>query len=113
VVARRYYRSWRVGGRRVKRRIGLKRTPSCADGLTHVQAEAALRRLMAAMLAPPSERYTVAEAGAIYIEHLEYVIERKHSTIADYRGYLNQHLGPFFGAGQWTESTARASRSTW
>ena len=43
-----YYGSWRVGGRRVKRRLGVKRTPSCADGLTRVQAEAALRRLMAA-----------------------------------------------------------------
>ena len=52
---------------------------------------------MAATLAPPGERYTVAEAGAIYIEHLEYVMERKRSTIADYRGYLNQHLAPFFG----------------
>jgi hypothetical protein len=62
-----------------------------------VQAEAALRRLMASTLAPSGERYTVAEAGAIYIEHLEVVMERKRTTIADYRGYLDRHLGPFFG----------------
>jgi integrase len=92
-----WYGSWRVGGRRVKRRLGSKRTPSCADGLTRVQAEAALRRLMASTLAPSGERYTVAEAGAIYIEHLEVVMERKRTTIADYRGYLIRHLGPFFG----------------
>src|SRR3979409_2041266 len=24
-------------------------------------------------------------------------MERKRSTIADYRGYLHRHLGPFFG----------------
>ncbi len=40
-----WYGSWRVDGRRVKRRIGLKRRPSMADGLTRTQAEAELRRL--------------------------------------------------------------------
>ena len=92
-----WYGYWRVGGRRVKRRIGLKRSPSRADGLTRVQAEQTMRRLMAEAVAPPGQRYTVAEAGAIYIEHLEVVMERKRSTIADYRGYLDRHLGPFFG----------------
>lgn len=55
-----------------------------------------MRRFMAEVGAP-GERYTVAEAGAIYIEHLDVVMERKRSTIADYRGYLGRHLGPFFG----------------
>jgi hypothetical protein len=62
-----------------------------------VQAEAALRRMIATTLAPAGSRYTVAEAGAIYVEHLEVVMERKRTTIADYRGYLDKHVGPFFG----------------
>lgn len=53
-----WYGSWRVSGRRVKRRIGLKRTPSCSDGLTHVQAEQTMRRFMAEAVALPGQRYT-------------------------------------------------------
>ena len=39
----------------------------------------------------------MAEAGEAYIEHLEFVMERKPTTIGDYRGYLRKHLAPFFG----------------
>lgn len=39
-----WYGSWHVGGRRVKRRIGPKRSHGASDGLTRVQAEAELRR---------------------------------------------------------------------
>jgi hypothetical protein len=39
-----WYDYWRVGGRRVKRRLGLKRSPSRADGLTRVQAEQTMRQ---------------------------------------------------------------------
>jgi integrase len=93
-----WYGSWRVGGRRVKRRLGAKRRSSSADGLTRTQAEAELRRLMAtARVVPGASRRTVAEAGAAYVEHLEHVMERKRTTIADYRGYLRRHLAPFFG----------------
>src|SRR3954452_18068550 len=56
-----------------------------------------MRRLMAEAVAPAGQRYTVAEAAGIYIEHLEGVMERKRSTIADYRRYVAGHLGPFFG----------------
>ena len=42
-------------------------------------------------------RRTVGEAGAAYIDHLEHVMERKRTTIADYRGDLRKHLAPFFG----------------
>jgi integrase len=31
------------------------------------------------------------------VDHLENVMERKHSTIQDYRGHLRRHLVPFFG----------------
>jgi integrase len=44
-----------------------------------------------------SERKTVGEAGAVYIEHLETIKQRKRTTIADYRGYLGRHLEPYFG----------------
>lgn len=92
-----WYALWRVGERRVKRRVGLKRSPSCADGLTRVMAEKEMRRLIAETAVPLGTRMTVAEAGTIYIEHLEVAMERKRTTVADYRGYLNRHLGPFFG----------------
>jgi len=93
-----WYGSWHVGGVRVKRRLGAKRRPGTADGLTRTQAEAELRRRIAVdvVVAGPSRR-TVAEAGSAYIDHLEHVMERKRTTIADYRGYLRKHLGPFFG----------------
>src|SRR4051795_3014589 len=93
-----WYGSWRVGGRRIKRRLGPKRRASTADGLTRTQAEAELRRLMAtARVVPGASRRTVEEAGTAYIDHLEHVMERKRTTIADYRGYLRKHLGPFCG----------------
>jgi hypothetical protein len=65
-----WYGSWRVGGRRIKRRIGLKRRASTAEGLTRTQAEAELRRLMGTevVLAGP-QRNTIEEAGALYVEH--------------------------------------------
>lgn len=91
-----WYGSWRVGGRRVKRRIGPKRRSGSADGLTRTQAEAELRRLMAStVVVAGASRKTVEEAGTAYIDHLEHVMERKRTTIADYRGYLRKHLAPF------------------
>jgi hypothetical protein len=81
-----WYGSWRVGGRRIKRRIGLKRKPSTSEGLTRTQPEAALRGLMASVdVIAAGSRHTVAEAGELYITHLEVVMERKRSTIADHR----------------------------
>ena len=38
------------------------------------------------------------EAGEAYIEHLEHVMERKRTTISDYRGHLRVHLVPYFGS---------------
>ena len=59
-----WYGSWRVGGRRIKRRLEPKRRPSMADGLTRTQAEAELRRLMAtARVVPGASRRTVEEAA--------------------------------------------------
>jgi integrase len=93
-----YYGSWWSGGRRVKRRIGAKRSPGQSDGLTQVQAERELRRMIEREVVRPSgERRTFEQAADAYVDHLEHVMERKRSTIQDYRGYLARHLVPFFG----------------
>jgi len=93
-----WYASWWVGTTRVKRKVGLKRSAGNADGLTRMQAERELRRLLdATTVVARAERRTVGEAGDAYIAHLETVMERKRTTIADYRGYLRRHLAPFFG----------------
>lgn len=44
-----------------------------------------------------AQRRTVEQAGAAYVEHLEHVMERKRTTLQDYRGYLRRHLVPLFG----------------
>jgi hypothetical protein len=92
-----WYGSWRVGGTRIKRRIGPKRRPA-PDGLTRTQAEAELRRRIATnVVVAGAQRRTVAEAGDAYLDHLEHVMERKRTMLQDYRGYPRKHLGPFFG----------------
>lgn len=93
-----YYGSGRVGGQRVKRRLGPKRRTGASDGLTRTQAEAELRqRIATEVVVAGAQRRAVAEAGGAYIDHLERVVQRKHTTIQDYRGDLRRHLAPFFG----------------
>jgi integrase len=93
-----WYGSWRVGGRRVQRKIGLKRQAGGSYGLTRVQAERELRkRIENDLILATSERRTVAEAASLYVDHLEDVMERKRSTIEDYRGYVRAHFKAFFG----------------
>ena len=94
-----WYGSWMAGGGRVKRRLGLKRPPGTSEGLTRKQAEAELRRRIAEEVVGVARerRRTVEEAGALYLEHLEQVMQRKRTTIEDYRCHLRRHLVPFFG----------------
>ena len=89
---------WWVGDRRVKRMLGPVRKPGSRDGLTRSQAERELRRRMESELPSVSrhERPTIGDAGSRYVDHLEHVMERKRSTIQDYRGYLRRHLDPYF-----------------
>ncbi len=90
--------SWWVGDRRVKRRIGPKRTEGTHQGLTRAQAEAELRRRMAeTVAAPPGGAVSLSEAGERYLAHLANVLERKPTTIQDYRIMLDRHLLRFFG----------------
>jgi integrase len=82
-----WYGSWRIGPSRVNRKLGLKRTPGNADGLTRLQAERELRRRVeATTIVARRERRTIGEAGDAYVVHLENVMERKRTTIADYHG---------------------------
>ena len=94
-----YYGKWRLHGRQVMRKLGPCRRPGTRDGLTRAQAEARLRALMTETLVPAStERLTFEEAGRRYVRHLEEVMQRKPSTIQDYRIIVGRHLGPYFGS---------------
>jgi len=83
----------------VKRALGRKRSAGARDGLTRSQAEAELRRQIeaASVSVARAERKTVEEAGALYVEHLRTIKQRKRTTLADYEGYLRRHLVPYFG----------------
>jgi hypothetical protein len=45
-----------------------------------------------------AQRRTIGEAGEVYIAHLENVMQRMRTTIADQRGYLRRHLAPYIRA---------------
>src|ERR1017187_2720271 len=93
-----WYGSWGAGGTRGKRKNAARRTPGTADGLTRAQAEKELRkRIERDVIVPGAARRTLEEAGGACVDHLEHVMERKRSTIQDYRGHLRRHLVPFFG----------------
>jgi integrase len=93
-----YYGKWRVAGRQVKRRLGPVRSPGATDGLTRTQAEKRLRDLMGETAAPPRDQRLTFEAAAMaYLTHLEEVMQRKQTTVQDYRIMLRRHLAPVFG----------------
>ena len=102
IIVRRgaYYGKWRVGDRQVMRKLGAARNPGSREGLMRKQAEAVLRRLMQEVRVAPTayERLTVEEVGARYLRHLEHVLERKRTTVADYGSILHRHLVPHFGS---------------
>jgi integrase len=91
-----YYGSWRVGGRRVKRRLGPKRRAGTSDGLTRTQAEAELRRRIATeVVVAGAQRRTVAEAGGATTSSASCNASARRSRTT--AGYLRRHLAPFFG----------------
>jgi len=97
VKAGAYYGRWRVGDRRVNRRLGPVRQPGSRDGLTRREAEAELRRQVEAVTVTPScERLTVGEAGERLAEQLE-VKGRKTSTVEAASSHVRVHLEPYFG----------------
>ena len=92
-----WYGQWRVGGRRVTRKIGLKREAGSRSGLTRPQAERRLQHLIdTETRAPVDVALSVGDAGELLIEHLE-SLGRKRATTQEYRSYLEVHLAPFFG----------------
>src|SRR5215213_6042100 len=95
-----WYGQWHAAGRQVMRKLGEIRQPGSRDGLTKAQAERELRRRMEqeAVLVAAHDRRTIEEVGRAYLHHLEHVLERKPSTVQDYRIMLDRHLVPFFGA---------------
>ncbi len=94
-----WYGKWRLGDRQVMRKLGAVRRPGSRKGLTHKQAECSLRTAISTTTAAPvEERLTLVEVGDRYLEHVDHVLERKPSTVADYGYILRRHLGPFFDA---------------
>jgi integrase len=93
-----WYGKWRVGRRQIKQRLGLRRPTGGGDGLTVRQAEAALRAaIVRSRDRPlPEERLTLRDAAERYVEHVERVLDRKPSTVQDYRSILRRHVAPFF-----------------
>jgi integrase len=93
-----YYGSWWSNGRRVKRRLGVKRARGSREGLTAAQAEAELRRLMGEVRPSSSagDRLDMAEVGRRYRKHLE-ALGRKRSTLVavemTLRVWIEPHLG--------------------
>ncbi len=101
-----WYGQWRVGGRVIKRKIGAKREPGDREGLTRTQAESRLRQLISEIsFAAPERRMTIEDAGNSYIHHVEHVMQRKPSTVQDYRCILNAHLIPYFSTRDITRIT--------
>ena len=93
-----WYAHWRSNGRQVKRRIGPKRQAGSRDGLTRIQAEAELRRIISETRLRPSagERLTVDEVARRYRLHAERS-GRKRSTVQNIESETRVHLVPFFG----------------
>jgi integrase len=92
-----WYGRWWLGGERIKRKIGPKRQPGSRDGLTRAQAERELQRRIESERPVVRSRLTIERAGDLYLRHLEHVVERKPTTVADYRSMLRSHIEPFFG----------------
>lgn len=92
-----FYGSWWSNGRRVNRRLGVKRVRGSREGLTAAQAEAEMRRLMHHV--KPSraagEHLTLEEAAARYVAHAERR-GRKPSTCQNIESATRVHLAPFF-----------------
>jgi integrase len=90
-----WYGRWRVGDRRVNRRVGPKRHVASSDGLTLSQAERELRRLMESEISVPiTARMTLVQAGERYCDHAE-AKGRKRSTVMDYRSAVRTHFASF------------------
>jgi integrase len=92
-----WYGRWYTAGRQLQRRIGDKRRPGTREGLTRAQAERELARRIELERPAVRSGLTIKSAAERYLDHLELVLERKPTTIGDYRSMLRRHIEPFFG----------------
>jgi integrase len=92
-----WYGLWWSNTRRVKRRIGPKRTPGTTTGLTRAQAEAQLRHLIAetTVTRPAGEPVTIADVTDRYLTHIERR-GRKPSTRQNIESEVRVHIEPYF-----------------
>ena len=91
-----WYGLWYSGGKRVKRRLGAKRSRGSHDGLTRPQAEARLRELIGqTTVRATGERLTIAEVARRYLLAAERM-RRKPSTLENIESEVRVHLAPFF-----------------
>jgi integrase len=92
-----WYGRWYVGSRRLNRRIGLKRKRGTGQGLTKLEAEAELRRMMLRDRPPQiGDEITFATAAELMLRELE-ELGRKPTTLANYRQIFDFRLLPRFG----------------
>src|SRR5438105_2860740 len=92
-----YYGRWRTNGQQLNRCLGPKRKGKL--GLTHPQAEAELRRLIAEVKPTRQaggDSLTIAELGRRYLANLERQA-RKKATVTAVESILRVWLEPFFG----------------
>jgi integrase len=94
-----FYGIWHADGRRVKRRLGIKRPRGGREGMTVADAERELRRLMDEPVpaAAPGDRLTLSQAGERYRRHLE-ALGRKRTTLASVESTFRIWLDPQLGA---------------
>jgi integrase len=92
-----WYGRWYLGERRVNRRLGPKRRRGTGRGLNRTQAESELRRLMVRER-PPARGSTLPFASVVelMLRDLE-ALERKATTLDNYRAIFRAHLLPRFG----------------
>jgi len=92
-----WYGRWYLGERRVNRRLGPKRRRGTGHGLNRTQAEAELRRRMVRER-PPARGSALPFASVVelMLRDLE-ALERKATTLDNYRAILRAHLLPRFG----------------
>jgi integrase len=94
-----WFGTWYADGRRVQRRLGLKRAAGASTGLTRTQAEAELRRQIATAVPihrADGDRRTLDLAGTAYVQALR-EMGRKRTTItaveSAFKIWLSPHLG--------------------
>lgn len=92
-----WYGRFYIDGRQVRKRIGPKRPPGTKEGMTRLQAEAALRKLAETTRpAAAGDRVTIEQCAEAYIDDARRR-GRKRSTLANIESEMRVHLAPVLG----------------